>query len=368
MGKIVKANKGEWSEFYALLKLLADQKLYAADENLQRIENIFYPVLKVITQKGTNKQIGYDLTVSNVNIQIKSAVEKSISSIQRSEINNKLTEIFNLIKNSKGTTFEIEDANKLIDKLHCYKVQASSSGKADIYLVIHDRITGTQPEVGFSIKSQLGSPSTLLNASGATNFTFEVQRSKPFSSTTDNYLKIPKSKMFRDKMNLIDASGSKMVYVGVENSTFESNLQKIDSFLPELLSEILKVYYEGKASKLTDIVKIIEQTNPLQSPHFKPNIGFYEYKIKNFLMSVALGMMPGTPWDGLIEAQGGYIIVKQDGEIVCYHIYNHDQFRQYLFSNTKLDTPSTSRHGFGEVYIKNKKFYMKLNLQIRFTA
>jgi HpaII restriction endonuclease. len=32
----LRGNKGEWSEIYTFLKLLADGKLYAADENLTR--------------------------------------------------------------------------------------------------------------------------------------------------------------------------------------------------------------------------------------------------------------------------------------------------------------------------------------------
>jgi len=79
-----------------------------------------------------------------------------------------------------------------------------------------------------------------------------------------------------------------------------------------------------------------------------------------------LGMMPNSDWDGLLQAHGGYIIVKEDGEIVCYHVYNQDEFQSYLFNNTRMETPSTSRHGFGEIYEQGKEYYIKLNLQIRF--
>ena len=36
------ANKGEWSELYAFIKLLRDGKVYAADENVEKIDNIYY--------------------------------------------------------------------------------------------------------------------------------------------------------------------------------------------------------------------------------------------------------------------------------------------------------------------------------------
>ena len=33
-------NKGEWSELYVLLKLLAEGRLYAADDEVKRIEDM----------------------------------------------------------------------------------------------------------------------------------------------------------------------------------------------------------------------------------------------------------------------------------------------------------------------------------------
>ena len=41
-------NKGEWSEIYTFLKLLADGRLYAADSDLNRIDNIYYPILSIL--------------------------------------------------------------------------------------------------------------------------------------------------------------------------------------------------------------------------------------------------------------------------------------------------------------------------------
>ena len=39
------ANKGEWSEIYALFKLLGEKRVYAGDGNLNKIEDLFYPIL-----------------------------------------------------------------------------------------------------------------------------------------------------------------------------------------------------------------------------------------------------------------------------------------------------------------------------------
>ncbi len=56
--------------------------------------------------------------------------------------------------------------------------------------------------------------------------------------------------------------------------------------------------------------------------------------------------------------------------MLAYHLYNRNYFEDYLLKNTKYDTPSTTRHGFGEVYeedVDGKTLSLiKLNLQIRF--
>jgi type II restriction enzyme len=88
--------------------------------------------------------------------------------------------------------------------------------------------------------------------------------------------------------------------------------------------------------------------------------------MKRFLSDIALGMMPSKVWTGKLDATGGYLIVKGNGDILCYHIYNRNEFEEYLLKNTKLDTASSGRHDFGYIYKENEQLYFKLNLQIRF--
>ena len=92
----------------------------------------------------------------------------------------------------------------------------------------------------------------------------------------------------------------------------------------------------------------------------------YEYKIKQFLLAFALGMTCSKPWHGTFNANGGYIVIKEDGDIICYHFFDRNDLENYLFYNTKFDTPSTSRHLFGKIYEQGGLFFIKLNLQVRF--
>ncbi|MGO3690783.1 MAG: HpaII family restriction endonuclease [Psychroflexus halocasei] len=137
------------------------------------------------------------------------------------------------------------------------------------------------------------------------------------------------------------------------------------SLLPQILSQIVFDFYSSKYSHLRDLVSSITEKNPVNFDTENEH-KFYEYKIKRFLTDVALGMMPSRVWTGEYDATGGYLIVKDNGEVLCYHIYNRNQFEDYLLNNTKFETASSSRHSFGEIYKEKGQLYFKLNLQIRF--
>lgn len=91
----------------------------------------------------------------------------------------------------------------------------------------------------------------------------------------------------------------------------------------------------------------------------------YRYR-KKILCSYGLEMKPPEAWDGLDEANGSYIIVKANGEILAYHIYNRNFFEQYLLDNTVLEKASTSRHKYMSLYEEDGELYIKMNLQVRF--
>jgi len=366
MNKIrsLQANKGEWSEFYALIKILSDWEIYGADQNLNLKKSLIYPILEVINQKGSNHEKIYKLESDAESIIIYTPKDKSVSHVKRSSLKGCVKDLFNAIKSGSGSSFEIKIATDLMQNIESVNIRAGSFKKADIFLVIHDLHTGLNPEVGFSIKSKLGGASTLLNASGATNFEYEIEGDSNINSDTINNLS--GKPQIKDMVKKLDELGGSLKYVAMDNATFRANLRKIDLRMDQIVAEMLKAYFLKKRTKLTDIVEYLESKDPLGIKQSKDDAGLYKYKIETLLEKVALGMVPNTPWDGKHQATGGYIIVKEDGEIACYHLYNLNEFRLYLLNNTKLDTPSSARHRYGNVYKKQNRLYIKLNLQIRF--
>src|SRR5690606_35417637 len=146
---------------------------------------------------------------------------------------------------------------------------------------------------------------------------------------------------------------------------YEQKLILIYIALPSIISEVILLFFTTNLSSVSDLTKKVTTENPL---HFniENNHPFYTYKIKRLLTDIALGMTPATVWDGKLDATGGYLIVKKNGDIICYHIYNQNDFEDYLFNNTKLETASSTRHNFGTVYEKADELFINLNLQIRF--
>lgn len=89
--------------------------------------------------------------------------------------------------------------------------------------------------------------------------------------------------------------------------------------------------------------------------------------MKVLLLDSALGMTSAKEWRGKYDANGGYLVVRKDGEIVCYHFYNRNDVEDYLYNNTRFDRASRTRYGFGNLYRGDDgNVYIKLNLQIRF--
>ena len=363
----ITGNKGEWSEVYVLLRLLADGKLFAADEQLNRIENMFFPIMRIIREETRDKVYEYR-TGAVVRIVLNDEILVEIpSEIFDEEADKLLAEI----KSQGGSgAFAIENTNAFINKLYVNKLTASSADKSDISVELHDTNTGYEQIVGFSIKSKLGSPSTLLNASGSTNFIFKVSNIK--TSTIPEINAISTKNKIKDRINTIIDNSGHISFCKMESRVFQNNLYMIDSQMPEIVAQMLLGYFSGQASGCDELTKYACEAIPILGGKtfiYPDNIktSFFIHKVKELLCAAALGMKPATPWDGTDEATGGYIIVKQDGDVVAYHIYNRDAFRGYLLKNTKFESASSSRHDYGSLYEDNDNIFIKLNLQIRFT-
>jgi type II restriction enzyme len=334
--------------------------LFTGDENLNKIENLIFPIVKILRDESNGTfEFSYDSNIVVIN------GNQEVFKIPVNVFQEKAQHLLEHIKESKSATFGIPEIETFINSYISHSLKASSSVKSDIRVIIHDLRTGANPELGFSIKSQLGGASTLLNAGKTTNFIYKIEDTKLNQEKIEKINSIDTRSKIKDRIEQIKENKGSLKFFKTESSVFGNNLTLIDSSLCYILSEIVYHFYTSAHSKMLDLVSKISKSNPLDYD-LTANHPFYEYKIKRFLTDVALGMMPSKVWTGELDATGGYLVVKESGDVLCYHIYNRNEFENYLLNNTKLETASSTRHGFGSIYEIDNQQYFNLNLQIRF--
>lgn len=349
------ANKGEWSELYALLKIFSEHSVTAADKDLQPTDER-YTFLQVFREDALDRKYIYDLSENNI-VRILKPSGELIRTVDITDLPEKTLSILRKIKESDQRTFTISEAISVMDSLLLEKIKASSGEKSDILALVKDKVTSGSV-LGFSVKSQVGGASTLLNSSLHTNFTFKIRN---FTGYADRVNETDGKSKVRDRVKQIIGDGGSFEFVSITSQSFSRNLRLVDTILPQILAQMLVEYYSGNATTIPELCRLVGENNS-----FGMNEQEVAYKIKSFLRTVALGMVPSKEWDTYLSAYGGYIVVRDDGMLLCYHLYNDDDFKDYLFNNTKFDTPSSSRHGFGTIFFEDYSPMMKLNLQIRF--
>ena len=345
-----KKNRGEWSELFVLVNLLASGELrYENRDNGPK--NSAFPVLSV-SRRVAGLEHRFRISHGYVEI-LSTSNEKIVAKITQEALQDLSVVLLDQIKKGKGRAFSVSSAAEIMLKLRIEKA-TGIQGKDDLRITIYDPRTKQQNSQGFSIKSFLGSNPSILNASGVTNIEFTVQ-GRLSDSERSALNKLGPISLVSDLLS----NGHGLVLSKIDQR-FAENLEMIDSEMVSLLEQIVIASYEGDGRTMLDIVRKLTHKNPLNySP--RNSESRYTHKIKDLLEAVALGMRPSEPWSGQIEAEGGNLIVTSRGEILCHHALDQESLRNYLFSNTYIDTPSRNKWKFG--YITGDKLI--LNFQIR---
>lgn len=155
-------NKGEWSELYTIFYLLSHNRLKIVDRNLKIISDDIFEIKSILAEK---KQGLIEFKIENGSIKpIVFNKEKEL--ISAYEIDKFRKEILNSIlssqTNGKGAFNMIEVDDWLKDKGIYQKFKGPSKNKNDISTINLDLIRNETHKLGYSIKSQLGRPSTIL--------------------------------------------------------------------------------------------------------------------------------------------------------------------------------------------------------------
>ena len=346
-----KKNRGEWSELYALTRILSTGTIRSGSTT-DSSENPAFPVVAVSRKIGG---IEHEFRIAGLNIEIMNTSSDAVTGvIARSELKQDSDLLLRTIKEGRGRSFSIPEARLIMNALQIEKVSGANE-KNDLTITSYDPRIKQEIKQGFSIKSFIGSKPTLLNASGATNIEYAIGETLTMSEVIELNNLGP-----IDLVSSLYEKGHSLVPIKLDER-FSENLKMIDGEMDKLLSYFVLASFRGQGRSMPDIVKILDFTNPLNYSSTNSR-SRYIHKVKDLLEAVALGMRPSEPWSGQSEASGGNLIVASGGEILCHHALEKDSLRTYLFENTLIDTPSRRRHKFGSI-INN---VLTLNFQIRF--
>lgn len=375
-------NVGEWSEPYVLYKLLADGKLCQADGDLRPSPNDFVKIMSVVREDVTSELSGSGY-VTFQPTAAKGDGEKKTVPVE--DVAAKAARLFKehlLSHNGQNGAFPIpwleEELRSYGFTAHKNPIPDSARNvKRDITLIVHDPKSGGTPSLGFSVKSKVGSPPTLFNASEVTNLVYRVRGLSERDAEEINAYDGPKKLIW--KCTKIKNLASEIKFEKYNSKVFGDNLDVVDAALPKIVADLVKVYYfemlTGPRPQVKNvshphdrITRALELLNekPPYCLHSRKN--YCEIKIKHFLRACALGLMPSQVWNDVDDANGGYIVVLPNGELLGFFVYNRNVFEDYLLKETFFERGSTTKHKYMSLEADGNTgdYLLKLNLDIRF--
>ena len=372
-----KLNKGEWAEFYVMLKLLGEGKLYTANKLLQKNYQNYLDVLKIIRQEFSSRVLEYIIDEEKSVVIIKAQdSEDVLCTVPTKDFDENAKLLFDGIKNLKGSSVLAPDSVCdfarviYVSKPKAPAVKALKKqfgGKNDIFIEVRDGQTSIVSVMGFSIKSKFGQNPTLFNAGSSSQFLYKLSGMtdvlmNEFNSISDNGGRgWSKCKAYLREHNI------SMEFSRTKNPIYNDNLFLIRESMSQIMAWCVKdrLIDSPKDYEVMETVGRMITVNPLNVPN--PQI-YYEKAIKDFLMAGFTGMTAGKPWDGREQVNGGYISVMDDGDVLCYHSNDREAFRDYLYRNTHFEYVAAEKYVWSRIEKIDGEYYLPLNISIRFNT
>lgn len=353
------ATKREWGELYAFFRLLADGYVYAGTPHAKKDETRRLPVAMVQREEhdGTRRYI-----IENEET-IRISGEKIDKQIAREDFSAVAELILVAIKASREDEVTSPDGvEEFLDEVAIYDLEAKTDDRTDFYVAFY---SVDAPLVGFCVRSRLGTMFPLLDGGRTANLKFEQTGVKFATPTVNKINAFGEEDDVVGRMLMLERLGGVLKFNDVADKVFRSNLGMIDLHFPRMLGEMLRIMHLDGITKVTELTEVIKQVNPLKIKDELINKhGYYEYKMKQFLLALALGMRPAKLFTGTDSAISGFLLVGGNGEVICYQQSDRGTFADFLFNNSRFEKGSTEKDKYGYLERENGVYYFKLNLKI----
>ena len=353
------ATKREWSELYAFFRLLADGKVSLGTPQAKKDDTQCWPVAMVQREEhdGTRR---YYIEKEEIHI-VNETVDKRIP---REDFAKVAGLILDAVKSSSENDVTSPDGvEEFLDEAGIFDLEAKTDDRTDFSVAFwHPEA----PLTGFNVRSRLSAMNPLLDGGRTANLKLE-QTGVKFAVPTVNKINALEESPTEvaERMMMIERLGGILKYSDVADRVFRCNLLMIDLHFPRVLAEMVRIMHLDGITRISELTEEIKRINPLKIKDELINKhGFYEFKMKQFLLALALGMRPAKIYNGTDSAVEGILLIDGNGEVLCYHKAEKKTFEDFLYLNTRLEKGSVDKDKYGFLERENGVYYFKLNVKI----
>lgn len=368
------ATKRELGEVYTFFRLLADGKVTLGTPQARKDETRQWPVALIqrVEHDGVRR---YYIETEEVRI-VSGAVDKEGTFLAgdkeeqrfpRQDFADAAEIILHLLKTVPGEELEVtEGLEAFLDAVSIYDLEAKTDDRTDLSIAFwHPEA----PLTGFGIRCRLALMSPLLDGGRTANLKLEQSGVKFAVPTVNKVNALPESPTeVADRMLMIERLGGVLRYSDVADRVFRCNLLMIDLHFPRMLAEMVRLMHLDGITRVSELTERIREMNPLKiKEELIAKHGFYEFKMKQFLLALALGMRPAKIYNGTDSAVEGMFLTDGNGEVLCYHKSQRQTFADFLYQNTRFEKSSVDKDKYGFLERENGVYYFKLNVKIGLT-
>lgn len=351
-----KQNKGEWSEFYAFIKLLSQGFV-----DMETSTDSLRKRAKVISVHKN----GIDFFIDD--LEVRSSVGGTQSIEELRSISKKI--LRSIINGS--SSFAVPVAYELSQTIRISAMKQSSSSIADLFAKI--RHEDRDADYDLSIKSWLGAHPSFFNASkNSTRIRYKICGLIPKSE-----LMTLCERKATSNVKAIYSNGGFLKLFNYANKNLVDGLEFVNSDGPSFFADLV---ISGFLAGRDGLEKSVKKELPSIASAFTiykekyqlfstiKNQFMFEARIKNLLYHMLMHrLQSGAPETINVKTPDNYLAVMSNGNLLC--IVGREKLQEKLFNLCKMDSPasSTRKHDYGFVYESQGKWYIDLQPGIRLT-
>lgn len=367
-----KATKRELGEIYAFFRLLADGKVYMGTPQVQRNEDLCWPVAMIQREEhdGTRRYYIEEDEVRMVSGEVNRIgvftpkTDGETVSFPRADFGEAADYVLDVLKNTSGEEVDVPDGLEgFLDAVRIYDLEAKTDDRTDFKLAFW---RADAPLTGLCVRCRLSPMNPLLDGGRTANLKLEQTGVKFAVPTVNKVNALPESpNEVAERMLMIERLGGVLKYSDVADRVFRCNLLMIDLHFPRMLAEMVRLMHLEGITRVSELTERVKELNPLKiKDELIQKHGFYEYKMKQFLLALALGMRPAKIFNGTDSAVEGMLLVDGQGEVLCYHQSCRRDFAEFLYQNTRFEKGALEKDKYGFLERENGAWYFKLNVKI----